>query len=192
MSHKRSESNIINAGRDGEFLFDFLMKSQISIGWRVGDKSENRYGDFRKYSAEEIREDNPSGDSRQPVVKFLGQHQDRDKNLHIGDTVIVYAPKPIEIVGGVFTITSEPMYDRHPIQLNDDPHCYYREVVPKSWSKPVEYSEFEEHYDGTGIRRRPTLQTFQGNLSDVEEAIRQAPPADLSEYTDQYQLHVHE
>jgi len=130
---------VLNAGQDGKLMRDYLIKNRISVGWSVGDPSEDRYRDFRKYSANEIREDNPSGDNKMPVVKFLGVHDDDDKNVQIGDDVIVYAPEPEEVVVGVFTVCGEAEYDPNPIQLTDEVHFYYRDVVPKPWSKPVDY-----------------------------------------------------
>jgi hypothetical protein len=169
----------LNTGVDGQLMRDVLMKNKISIGWSVGDSSEDRHRDFRQYSAEEIRDDNPSGDAKMPVVKFLGMHEDDDKNVQIGDDVIAYAPDPERVVVGVFTVSGEAEYDPNPIQLTDERHYYYRNVVPKPWSKPVELDDFREHYTGKQVVRNPTLQPFYGNLSEVADAIKAAPHADI-------------
>jgi hypothetical protein len=181
---------ILNAGRDGELMRDYLIKNKISIGWSVGDPSDDRYRDFRKYSASEMREDNPSGDDRMPVLKFLGVHEDEDKNIQIGDDVIVYAPKPTEVVVGVFTVSGEAEYDPNPIQLTDEVHYYYRDVVPKPWSKPVHHQDFEDHYSGDKpIRVPPTLQPFNGDLTEVKNAIQSAPRADIEPQQVTFQRH---
>jgi len=168
---------------------DYLVKDKISIGWSVGDRSEDRFRDFRKYSAEEIRQDNPSGDDRMPVAKFLGVHGDEEKNIQIGDDVIVYAPEE-EIVVGVFTVTGEAEYEPNPVQLTDEVHYYYRDVVPKPWSKPVELDEFKAEYSGDKpVSVPPTLQPFYGNLPEVKEAIRAAPRADIEPAEVTFQRH---
>jgi hypothetical protein len=177
----RSTALVLNAGQDGELLRDYLIKDKISIGWSVGDPSETRYRDFRQYSAEEIRRDNPSGDDRMPVVKFLGVVENKDKNVQIGDDVIVYAPEPQEIVVGVFTVSGEAEYEPDPVQLTDETHYYYRDVVPKPWSKPVSHSDFDHHYSGDKpVRVPPALQPFKGDLNEVRNAIKSAPRADIS------------
>lgn len=171
---------VLNAGRDGKLMRDYLIKNKISVGWAVGDPSEDRYRDFRQYSAAEIREDNPSGHDVMPVVKFLGVHKNDYKNVQVGDDVIVYAPEPAEVVVGVFTVSGEAEYNANPIQLTDETHYYYRDVVPKSWSKPVDYADFKKHYAGTkSITRPTTLQPFYGDLTKVADAIKEAPHADI-------------
>lgn len=171
---------VLNAGRDGKLMRDYLIKNKISVGWAVGDPSEDRYRDFRQYSAAEIREDNPSGHDVMPVVKFLGVHDDAHKNVQMGDDVIVYAPEPTEVVVGVFTVSGDAEYNPNPIQLTDETHHYYRDVVPKPWSKPVDYSDFKDYYSGEkSITRPSTLQPFYGDLTKVADAIKSAPHADI-------------
>lgn len=172
-------AHVLNAGQDGKLMRDYLIKNKISVGWAVGNQSEDRYGDFRKYSAKEIREDNPSGDDTMPVVKFLGVHSDSEKNIQIGDDVIVYAPEPAEVVVGTFTVCGEAEYVSEPIQLTDEDHYYYRDVVPKPWSKPVDYDEFKKYYSGKSIIRPSTLQPFYGDLTNVADAIKSASRADI-------------
>lgn len=146
----RSTALVLIPGQDGGSLRDYLIKNKISFGWSVGERSEDRHRDFRQYSAEEIRRDNPSGDDRMSVVNFLGIQADEDKNVQIGDDVIVYAPDPQEVVVGVFTVSEDAEYEPDPVQLTDetDYYYYYRDVVPKPWNKPVSYSEFDDHYSG--------------------------------------------
>jgi len=179
MTNKTPAALVLNAGQDGKLMRDYLIKNKISIGWSVGESSEERHRDFRKYSAEEIRENNPSGNDTMPVVKFLGVHEDENKNVQIGDDIIVYAPKPAEVVVGVFTVCGEAEYDPNPIQLTDEHHFYYRDVVPKPWSKPVDYDNFKKHYSGKSITRPETLQPFYGDLTEVADAIKKAPYADI-------------
>jgi predicted transcriptional regulator len=179
MADRPPSALILNAGQDGELMYDYLIKNRISVGWSVGDPSEDRYRDFRRYSAEDIYEDKPSGDDRRPVAKFLRVHDEEEKNTQIGDDVIVYAPDPEEVVVGVFTVR-EAEYGPNPLQLTDETHYYYRDAIPKPWSKPVDIEDFKKHYKGDKpISVPPTLQPFYGDLTEVKSAIQSAPRADI-------------
>lgn len=168
----------ILAGKNGKHMWNFLIRQQIGIGWKVGE------GDFRNYSPEQIREMNPSGDNRQFVVKFLGYHENDEQNVKVGDEVIVYAPNK-KIIVGVYDVVSEPKYDPHPSLVHpgeSDVHYYFRDIEQKEWSRPVKLGEFQEHYNGdVSVYSRPTLQPFKGDLNKVRQAFEDTPRADLSE-----------
>lgn len=166
----------INAGQNGYFARDWYTRQQISVGHNLGDVS--------KKTDKEVHDSDPTNHNY--VSRFLNCHPNSEMNIHVGDTIIAYAPKR-EVLLGVGTVLGKPDYIANPRQLTDeDTHHYWRDITWRPWSKPVTLNELEKEdprFVETGKDRAfptSTLERYNGDLTGLKDAIEQTPRIDLN------------
>lgn len=166
----------INAGQNGHFAKDWYTRQQISVG--------HDFSDHKKQSKEDIHEKDHT--QHNYVSRFLGCHPDGEKNLHIGDNIIAYAPNQ-DILLGVGSILSEPRYEQNPRTLTtEDTHHYWRDIAWLPWSKPVDREEIEAvapRFSETGKHRAygsSTLERYNGDFTGLKETIEKCERVDLN------------
>jgi len=167
----------INAGQNGYFAKDWYTRQQISVGHNLGD--------HQKQSEESIHEKDDT--QHNYVSRFLGCHPDQGKNLHIGDSIIAYAPNQ-DILLGIGSILSEPIYVKNPRTLTTkDRHHYWRDIAWLPWSKPVDINEIKDvdsRFSENGKHRAyptSTLERYNGDFTGLKNAIEKCERVDLNQ-----------
>lgn len=161
-----SEKWLIRAGEDGELVDDWLRKGIITIGWDVGDLTDEDPGwDETKEEIIDSYSPNDPGRVTGRVRSFTGVRDDSSQNLKPGDQVIVMGDASVVHIAEI----GEYHYVKEGLSKASS-HTYWRNINVFQ-SGPAKLGELPRRFRQGGrdsLQLGPTLKSYNPSS---EEAV---------------------